>query len=558
MSSLIRKLELYGVFYFSALALIFGGTHFLLFHIVWDQTYVRLGFLRLPMNGISVLTGTLLFLVWLGWYLWYLANEVYYDKTRRDFKMDYIRYRRNWFEMLAYFRAADPNRLDIEALPITRWEDVDGIPLAVANEDRLFFQPSTAEGNIAVISIPGGGKTSSICIPAAKRFNASRGGGGVFALDIKGDLLNAVRGSRRVRIFAPADPEHSLHYNPFFGIPEMSDRDRRIFLKNMAYTIVEDDPGDNGQYFVEGARDYFRSIAIYLITKNPRISFPAVVNAILHGNAIDWVMEIRESGIDPAKITLDRRYGENEKNLAGCYSHLAGSLEGFYDFAEVLDGQGDCISFDDLSHGYDIYIEIPQGYQDVLAPVASMITQNFLSACYSRPDKTTPGGKEVCNILFLLDEFAKLRFDYRTIETALSTLRSKKVTILMAYQSQAQLQKAFGDVGARAIMDCISTVAFISATDNMSRRYMSEMIGSRNVYKVTTSSSGFRSSSRTISEAKEPVIPPENLGNLGDNILIYANGKYLKGRKTVVYHRTSCKTPGGSVGVKDLRNKFGV
>ena len=166
----------------------------------------------------------------------------------------------------------------------------------------------------------------------------------------------------------------------------MPDRDRRIFLRLMSHTIVEDDPGDNGQYFAEGARDYFRAIAIYMITKNPHVSFPEVVSAILHGNAIDWVKEIRSSGIDPAKITLDRRYGENERNLAGCYSHLAGSLEGFYDFADVLDGQGDCISFNDLSKGYDIYIEISQKYQTALAPIASMITQDFLSSCYGRPD----------------------------------------------------------------------------------------------------------------------------------------------------------------------------
>ena len=532
MGTLMRKLLDYGVPQFLFLALLFRAAHFLLFHFLWTHRYAVLGPVRIPMDGISFLFGALLMLVWIGVYLWYLADTIYYDNTRRDFKLDYIRYRRNWFEMLDYFRSADPNRMDIETLPFVQWEDVDGIPLAIADEDRLFYQPSTAEGNIAVIALPGAGKTSAICIPAAKRFNVSRGGG-VFAIDIKGDLLNAVRGTRNVRVFSPADPENSLHYNPFACIPEMSDRDRRIFLKNMAYTIVKDDKGDNTQYFADGARDYFRSIAIYLITKNPFISFPEVVNAILHGNAIDWVNEIRASGIDPAKITLDRRYGENERNLAGCYSHLAGSLEGFYDFADVLDGKGDCIKFEDLSNGYDIYIEIPQGYGNVLAPIASMITQDFLSACYNRPDKTTPAGQKMPNILFLLDEFANLQMDYATVSTALSTLRSKKVTILMAYQSQGQLEKSFGQVGTRAIMDCVSTIGFISATDTLSRRYVSEIVGSRKVYKVTTSS-GFKSS-RTVSEDREPVIPPEDLGNLGDGILIYANGKYLKGRRTVVF-----------------------
>lgn len=76
--------------------------------------------------------------------------------------------------------------------------------------------------------------------------------------------------------------------------------------------------------------------------------------------------------------------------------------------------------------------------------------------------------------------------------------------------------------------------------------------------KVTTTSGGSKGSTRTVSEASEPVIPPENLGNLGDDILIYANGKYLKGRRTVVYPHLSHTAFFESVGVKELRKRFDI
>ena len=220
-----------------------------------------------------------------------LLTVIYRDQTGRNLFLDYVTFRRTIPELFRYFRNADPYRMDLRKLPAMSWKDADGVILGKAGR-RLIYR-KTSEGNydganFALFALPGGGKTTSQIIPSAMRF-----AGSILAIDIKGDIYNAVKDLRRILVFAPDDPARSCGFNPLYGIEFMSPTERKVLIEQIAAILVPEDK--NGKYFVEGGRDCFCGIALYLLHQEIRTTFPDIVRGILSHDAFYWVTEIYNS-----------------------------------------------------------------------------------------------------------------------------------------------------------------------------------------------------------------------------------------------------------------------
>ena len=136
-------------------------------------------------------------------------------------------------------------------------------------------------------------------------------------------------------------------------------------------------------------------------------------------------------------------------------------------------------------------------------------------------------------ILLMLDEFARLgKLD--VIQSAISTLRSKNVTICVIVQSIAQLDEVYGSNVRRIIVDNCQYKAILNVTDPENQKYFSDMIGTIDVRKKSfgcnmnigystsiTISGGLNYSTGLI---REPIIFPADLKNLKDIILITPEG----------------------------------
>ena len=465
----------------------------------------------------------------IGWALYLLSVHYEKETSGRDYLKDRVRYGRSYVQLLQYFRDADPYRLDISTLPVKDWRDAHGVILGKIG-DRLIMRKSRGVGNLAVFSLPGGGKTTSQIIPTALRF-----GGSVLAIDIKGDILNATRDHRKkIKVFAPDDPAASCHYNPLHGVELLSDMELRAFIEQLSYTLLPDTQDDDGRYFVEGGRDYFCGVALELLNQDIFTTFPEIAEAIVTGNAFDWTTKIVDEGCNMAKSYVASYMGSNEKNVAGAYGVIVKCLRPYYGttLSALLDDDGDCITPDTLEKGWDVYIEIPQAKIQQYAPITSILVQHFMSAFMRRPDVSS--GAKTRPIIFLLDEFPQLQLDYKTLSAALATLRSKGVSLYMAMQSIAQLTQMYGEAGFRSIIDTCAYISIMSAQDTQSRTYFSDLCGSRKVLRIGTSQ-GENSSSRSTQEDREPIFQPEDFGNLGDDVIIIANGKYIRAQKTYFF-----------------------
>lgn len=424
---------------------------------------------------------------------------------------DALRYNKSLIQIADFRRTADNYQLDISAYPKQSWRDTDGIILGQI-DGRCIHRPTTAEGNLALFALPGAGKTTAQIIPTALRF-----GGSVLAIDIKGDILRATKDHRKIKIFAPDDPSTSCHFDPFANLQTMSHTERLNYIEQLANILIPSaGTGKDADYFVKGAKDFFCGVVAQMYDRDPAITFGDVISTLVYakkgdGNTI--VAKINANGSPDAKAYLASYHTSNERNVAGCYNHCVTALRPIAMLLPILNGDGDCISIDTLAAGYDVYIEIPQDKIAIYAPIVSLVVQAFLTAFMRRQDAADTNRP----ILFLLDEFAQLTLDFSTISTALSTLRSKNVSLFLAMQSVAQLNNRYTPDKAREIIDTCAYVSVMSAQDPASREYFSKMIGDKKVLRRHGDSS---------SEGTEPIVAPARLGNLNDQVLIYASGKY--------------------------------
>lgn len=425
---------------------------------------------------------------------------------------DALRYNKSLVQIVDFRRTADTYKLDITAYPVQSWRDTDGIILGQV-DGRCIHRPTSGEGNLALFALPGAGKTTAQIIPTALCF-----GGSVLAIDIKGDILKATQNHRKIKIFAPDAPTTSSHFDPFANLQKMTRTERLNYIEQLADILIPSaGTGKDADYFTQGAKDFFCGVACQMYDRDPAITFADVISTLVYakkgdGNAI--VAKIHANGSMDAKAYLASYNDSNPRNIAGCYNHCVTSLRKIAMLLTILNGDGDCISIDTLAAGHDVYIEIPQDKIALYAPVVSLIVQAFLTGFMQRPDAADTNRP----ILFLLDEFAQLNLDFATISTALSTLRSKKVSLFLAMQSVAQLNNRYTPDRAREIIDTCAYVSIMSAQDPESRQYFSQMIGDKRV---------LRRHGDSASEATEPIVAPAQLGNLDDRVLLYVNGKYI-------------------------------
>jgi len=512
-------------------------------------------------NSYQSVFHTAFFLLWFIIVFQSLRSKRYHQLTGRSYAKDHADFKKKYSTLIQFFTTNDPYKIDTETLPSEDWHQADGVILAKCKDRqgryRLVKRDSDANGNLIAFGLPGSGKSTTQAATTAERFNAHLmdGGCGVFAISIKGDLLNFVSGTRKnIKLFTPDQAEGSCHYDPLSGVSNMSWTDRRVFAENLSIIICPDEPGENSRFFVGGARDYLAAIILYLLDlhdtgKRPgTLKFPELVDMILSNNVFDLTLEIRDcNNAIPGEYT-NGYIGSNEKNVSGIWSHLCKQIRPFNSGALriLFDGEGNCITPDDLNTG-DVYIDVPQDKYDVYAPCMAIIITNFLQAFMRRDDVSS--GKQTVPILFLLDEAVQLNLDFNILSKAMSTLRSKKVSLFLLMQSVAQLEGRYGESHAREIMDLCAYISVFNAQDPKSREYFQKLVGRRKMLKrsdsVSSDHNKNHNSSYSISITDEYIFEAADFGDLNQtdrktgkttyHVLVYASGKYIIGETTPCY-----------------------
>ena len=87
------------------------------------------------------------------------------------------------------------------------------------------------------------------------------------------------------------------------------------------------------------------------------------------------------------------------------------------------------------------------------------------------------------------------------------------------------------------------SISIMSVQDPQSRQFFQELLGERKVLKVTSGLSGTEqekgklTKTRGAVEVREPVFQQGDFANLGDDVIVYANGKYIQAQKTYYFKK---------------------
>lgn len=483
----------------------------------------------------------LLIFIWFAIFFDNTRSKTYRYKTRRSFRYDSSHYKRSYHELIDYFKDADPMHMDTTTLPVMKWTESSGLIFGKTGNRLVSYEPSKNGICAMVWGAPGDGKTTSTIITSCRQFGLQKDSNGrliqkgaVMVTDLKGDIYEANKRYRRIKRFSTIYWRESAHYDPLIDARKMSVNQRALFLENLAITIIPDEKGDDSKYFIDGARDFFTGIAIYMLGKDITISFPSIIEEIVIGNYSKWVYEIMESDDITAQSYTNHFYGENERNVSGVYSKLVSSARLFSSeiMKTLLTNDHNVISPSDLENCTDIYIQIDPNKITLMGPLIAMLYQAFMSAMLYRKEGQEPP------IAFIMDEFGQIPA-MPVISQSAALMRAYNCSLLFSCQSLAMVEKHYGLSGRKLLMDCVKVHCFLSIMDPDTRDWASRLIGTRKTLKISNSiqQSGSLSSSRSVTETRERIFEPEYFGDLPneDKLVIYYRGKYIKAEKTYYF-----------------------
>lgn len=426
-------------------------------------------------------------------------------------------------------------------------------------------KPQNKDGHILVIGGPGSGKSSCIAIPTLTTWN-----GTIFAIDIKGELFDQysrLKSKRPVKVFRfSRDTAENCSYDPFNLLHEGDPDDLVQNAREIAQAIIPIPPNIPEPFWCQAAQHVLTAVILYVCGmhetdedtgKTIEGTFNHAMTLIQTEKLWELIDEIGNSENEAANMHIKqfREIVEPEDNkmLTAISAELSNRIIPFATDNRIKSAftKGDnMIRWEDLET-QSIFMQIPEdkiGQWD--SAITLMLTQ-LIRTLERRPDKYSTNGKKQSfpPVLLLLDEFPRLgKID--VIQNAISTLRSKNVTICLMMQSLSQLDKTYGIESRKIIMDNCQYKAILNVTDPDNQKIFSDMIGSINVEKRSTNdrvnmdnSPGTSSSiikpincsdsrddkistsiSTNRSTTREPVIFPHELATLKDILLMTPEG----------------------------------
>ena len=425
-------------------------------------------------------------------------------------------------------------------------------------------KPQDKDGHILVVGGAGSGKSSCIAIPTLGTW-----GGTFFAIDIKGELSKnwpLVRKTKYpVKIFDFSQEKKKLtfRYDPFYLLREANQDDLVQNAREIAQAIIPVQPNVQEPFWSQAAQNILTAVILYvcgLAERDPYTgellqgTFNQAMTLIQSKPIGELIEEIGNSGNEAAIMHINQfrgiEYPEDNKMLMGISAELSNRIMVFATDNRIKAAFTKCddmMRWEDLED-HNIFMRIPEDKLGQWDGAITMMLTQLIRTLERRPDKYS-NGEELPPVLLLLDEFPRLgKID--VIQNAVSTLRSKGVTICLVVQSLAQLDKIYGKESRQVIVDNCQYKAILSVTDPENQKTISDMIGTINVrqnsindssgrslgenkgsnfaedlsFSVGQSRGMSRSISTGMSVVREPIIFPHELATLQNILLLTPEG----------------------------------
>lgn len=430
--------------------------------------------------------------------------------------------------------------------------------------------------HIMLFAPTGSGKGVGVVIPTLLNYPSS-----VLVYDLKGENYEKTAGYRKKQFnsvcikFAPGMADGtSARFNPLDTIRvgtvyEMKD------AQKIALMLVDQEGEGLKDFWLKSAWDLMCGAILHIIyTKKVKSlgSLALFLNGVDpdtkdgYPDSVAWLKEMcdqenihvegyaklkgitnREAEEHLRKVGLIGDDGVNvnikaaSAKLAGGGEKVEGQRKGTIDTANgVLSLYKDPIvaantsvsdfKLEDLQ-GYDkpvsLFIVVPNDDRDRLRPIVRLLITLSIQVI-----QASMHGK-LREVLYLIDEFPELK-KIDEIPSAMATIRGYQVRMLLVIQDYAQLKAYYGDLAQSVFSNCGIRIAY-SSNEETTQKMLSGMTGQYTFIEESVSTAvskpqgfGFFNGNVTTTTSsnptQRPLMYPDEVARLGDNMLIFREG----------------------------------
>lgn len=381
----------------------------------------------------------------------------------------------------------------------------------------------------------GSGKTSTVLLDTLlANFATGRNDFQTFCIDIKGEInqKSTFAYDENVLVVNPSD-RTSIGWDVYYRLHDNPNSDLIIeAIEEVSQAlIISTNPKDS--FFVENARSMFTGLLVYYFQQGE--SFIDSVNKILESEIKSLIAEIIKNS-EPSDLHykyLAKFSGKEAESISDCEVEMTTSLSVFSksDIKFCFRDNFQKASPYSFGEGKSVFLAIPEHMLESYKAIMRLCTVQTLKELERRQDARDP---EVKNkpILLIIDEFARLG-RMEGIFNALATLASKKIMVMLAFQSLAQCEVIYSKAESRLLMENCRVKLLCECSDNESSKTISDLCGKYRDKKETLNGGKNRHKSYTYEE--KPIVEPDDLITLvkkEEEILIVSGScAYLRPKK---------------------------
>lgn len=450
----------------------------------------------------------------------YIVSVWYYRRTKHFFIKDVISNPINatiW-ELIRDARKKPQTRHKYEAAPSSEERNLaHGIIFGVQPDDRLYISPEEEPYHVLVIGGTRSGKTSAVLIPTLRVWQHT-----AFVIDISGDISCMIYRNDKVILDIMGG---ECYYNIFcYADAAKSRTELWAQLEILANCLMPSEKSsDTEKFFREEGRRLLLASLVYLYDKG--VDFCQFCREFVHFDAQSLISDIlADTNADPRVLSImQSMQGTNAKNVQGCKQNADSCVEKFaYDehIRKSIHRGADAIT-PEILENKSLFISVPQYMLDVYAPLLSAISQQVMH--YFKMREITPQTK---TCLMCLDEFPQLGM-IPDVNNALMTLAKKKVRLLLCVQTDASLNRIYGNDTRIEILANCGYKCILNALDPETQENYSRLIGERNVERRSVTA-GNGNPSYTYSLQRERIVEPAELAYLQNHLILLTPTGYIR------------------------------
>lgn len=375
----------------------------------------------------------------------------------------------------------------------------------------------------------GSGKTSTMLLDTLlANFATGKNEFQIFCIDLKGEIheKSTYAYDENVLVCNPTD-RTSCGWDAYYRLHDNPSDDLIVeAIEEISQSlIISTSSKDN--FFVENARTMFTGLLLYYFKQDE--SFVDSINKILESEIKSLIAEIVKDS-EPSDLHykyLAKFAGKDVESVEDCMVEMTTSLSVFSksDIKFMFRDNYRKANPYSFHNGKSIFLAIPEHMLESYKAIMRLCTVQTLKEMERRSEEeTTP-------ILLIIDEFARLG-RMEGIFNALATLRSKKVSVMLAFQSLAQCEVIYSKEETRVLTENCRVKVICEVSDPNSAKAVQDWCGKYREKKETLNGGKNRHKSYTYED--KPIVEPSDLITLvkkEEVILVVSGVGYLRPKK---------------------------